>query len=423
MTGEDQFHTVTPSSNVNWRRRTIRILIALFIVAIGALIARGLVATAPKTKKRPPVKWVPLVEVQTFKPGRQQVNVKAMGTVIPAKSVKLEARVAGQVIATHPEFVDGGFVKQGDLLVQLDNSDYRLALAQRKSDLVNAQYALALEQGRQQVARREWRLLNDGGDDKTEANLALRKPHLEKAEADVAAARAAVQKAELDLQRTRITAPFNAIVRSRSVETGSQVSPQEPLAELIGTDVYWIQGTLPVDHLDWIFIPQDTDQEGSKAQITYSAGHTVEGKVVRLLGDLTEQGRMAKIIVAVNDPLGRNLVENTRPPLLIGEYVGLKIMGRHLDNVFSVPRTALRDDDTVWLLNDQNKLEIKKVKPEWRDTDHVLLGNSLQPGDRLVVSDLPAPIAGMELRLETPQSPRKASDTAPSPHPQDNDNG
>ena len=422
-TDEDRFHTVVPPSSVNWQRRAIRILVAIALILVGVIAAKTLIATAPKTKKRPPVKWIPLVEVHTFAPDRHQVVVKAMGTVMPAKSVKLEARVAGQVLAIHPEFVDGGFVKKGDVLVQLEEDDLRLVLAQRKSELVNAKYALALEQGRQQVAQREWQLLNDGNVNEQEADLALRKPHLQKAQADVAAAQAALQKAELDLRRTRVIAPFNAIVRSRSVETGSQVSPQESLAELIGTDTYWIQATLAVDRLDWISIPQGANQEGALAKITYSAGHAIEGRVVRLLGDLTDQGRMAKIIVAVNDPLGRTASKNHRPPLLIGEYVGLQILGRHLDNVFSIPRTALRDNDTVWLLDGQNKLEIRGVMPVWRDTDHVLLRNNLKPGDRLVVSDLAAPVVGMELRVDDAKASKNQPDKTSSPQHQDKDNG
>jgi RND family efflux transporter MFP subunit len=339
--------------------------------------------------------------VQGFEPASRQVVVTAMGTVTPARSVKLEARVAGEVIALHPEFTDGGFVHAGDLLVRLEDNDYQLILAQRRSDLVNAEYALALEEGRQQVARREWELLNDGTPE-AEADLALRKPHLDKARADVAAAEAAVRKAGLDKERTRIRAPFNAIVRSRSVEVGSQVSPQETLAELVGTDLYWIQATLSVDRLEWVFIPRRAGQNGSVAHIRYNGHHTIEGRVVRLLGDLTDGGRMARLLIEVDDPLGlASKTASDRPPLLIGDYVRVEIEGRRLDGVFAVPRTVLRDNDTVWLVDDAGKLEIRKVTPVWRDAETVLLRDHLKAGDRLVVSDLSAPVEGMELRVET----------------------
>ncbi|MBT8338387.1 MAG: efflux RND transporter periplasmic adaptor subunit, partial [Desulfatitalea sp.] len=301
---EFSFHTDPKTVQVAGRRRVLRIFVALAIVALGAVVGIVLVISAPRTAKRPPTKWVPLVEVQTLEPQPRQVTVTAMGTVMPARTVSLKARVAGQVKALHPEFTEGGFVTEGDLLIQLDDADYRLALVQRKSDLVNAGYALALEQGRQQVAKREWALLNNGVEEESDADLALRKPHLEKARADVTAAEAALAKAQLDMARTRIQAPFNALVRSRTVAVGSQVSPQEPLAELVGTDVYWVQATLPVERLDWMTIPAHGGQRGSSAVVQYGAGHEVQGRVVRLLGDLTSGGRMAKVLVAVADPLG-----------------------------------------------------------------------------------------------------------------------
>ncbi len=398
---QQQFHQNGKSPSVRWWKRAIRIMIAIAIVFVGLGIGLYLWKTAPTTSKRPPAKWVPLVEVQRFAPDRRQVVVKAMGTVMPANSVKLEARVAGEVIAIHPEFTDGGFVRQGDLLVQLEDDDYQLALAQRRSDLVNAKYALALEEGRQQVARREWELLRDGSPEE-EGGLALRKPHLEKARADVASAEAALRKAALDVERTRIEAPFNAIILSRSVEVGSQVSPQKTLAELVGTDVYWVKATLPVERLDWVSIPRQAGQKGAMVRIRYNGDHLVEGRVVRLLGDLTNGGRMARLLIEVDDPLGLGSKEAAdRPPLLIGEYVRVEIDGRLLDNVFAVPRTVLRDNDTVWLLGDDHKLEIRQVTPVWRDAETVLLRDHLKSSDQLIVSDLPAPVAGMELRVET----------------------
>lgn len=393
-------HELAPSS-VDWRRRTIRIIIALVIVAVSVLIAVLLVVSKPRTAKRPPVKYVPVVQVVECRPTLHQVAVSAMGTVVPARSVILEARVAGQVTAVHPEFTDGGFVVKNDLLIQLDDADYRLVLAQRQSDLVNARYALELEQGRQEVAQREWELLNNGQTEDGDAALALRKPHLEKAQADLAAAEAAVRKARLDLARTRISAPFNAIIRSRSVDVGSQVSAGEPLAELVGTDAYWVRATLPLERLDWIRIPADAGQQGAKARIRYGTGHEVSGTVVRLLGDLTGEGRMARILVEVKDPLRRESGDENRPPLLIGEYVHVTIEGRQLKDVFAVPRDALRDNDTVWLLGDDNRLTIHKVRPIWRDADQILLDDGLKTGDRLITSSLPAPVSGMELRLET----------------------
>jgi len=227
--------------------------------------------------------------------------------------------------------------------------------------------------------------------------------------ADVESAKATVEKAALDLERTRINAPFNAIVRSKFVDVGSQVSAQKPLGELVGTDAYWVQASIPVDRLEWIQIPQLTGETGSVAKIHYAGGHAVEGKVIRLMGDLASEGRMARILIEVKDPLRTKPGRQTVPPLLIGEYVRAEVEGRQLDGVFVVPRTALRDDSTVWIMNTDRTLSIRTVAPVWRDERTVVLQNDLHAGELLIVSDLPAPVEGMELQPKPAHSQASAT--------------
>ncbi len=289
---------------VRWWKRLLRILAAVVIVGVGIAGATYLQKSATKPQKRPPAKWVPVVETQALQRTSHGVTLTAMGTVIPARTVLLKSRVSGQVVAINPEFTDGGFLKQGSVVVQLDDSDYKLALAQRKSELVNAQYGLKLEMGRQQVAQREWQLLNGNrGKEAFDSDLALRKPHLDKARADVDAAMAAVEKAALDLDRTRIIAPFNAVVRSKSVDVGSQVAAGESMAELVGTDAFWVQASIPVDRLEWIRIPQRKTKRAPMPKSTMPGAHAVKGTVIRLMGDLASEGRMARILIEVKDPM------------------------------------------------------------------------------------------------------------------------
>ena len=395
---------------VRWWKRLLRILTAVVIVLIGITGANYLQKSASKPQRRPPVKWVPVVETQPLQSMAHRVVVTAMGAVVPARTVVLESRVSGQVVAINPEFAEGGFLKQGDSVIRLDDADYKLALAQSKSDLAKAEFELKLELGRQQVAQREWQLLGSTRKGKeSESDLALRKPHLDKAMADVESAKATVEKAALDLERTRINAPFNAIVRSKFVDVGSQVSAQKPLGELVGTDAYWVQASIPVDRLEWIQIPQLTGETGSVAKIHYAGGHAVEGKVIRLMGDLASEGRMARILIEVKDPLRTKPGRQTVPPLLIGEYVRAEVEGRQLDGVFVVPRTALRDDSTVWIMNTDRTLSIRTVAPVWRDERTVVLQNDLHAGELLIVSDLPAPVEGMELQPKPAHSQASAT--------------
>ncbi len=383
------------------KRKWAIVLVCLAVVAAGALVAFVLVASAPKAKRRPPAKITPLVRVQKVYPQPQTVVIQAMGTVVPARELNFKSRVAGEIVSLHPEFTQGGIVHQGETLAQIDPVDYRLLVAQKQSAVADASYNLKLELGRQEVARREWTLLNgDNATQEADAELALRKPHLEKARSELVAAEAELAAAKLQLARTQIKAPFNAVVRDTHVERGSQVAAQESLATLAGVDQYWVKVAVPVHRLPWVAIPGNHAQIGAPVEVTYQGGATRKGRVVKLLSDLESEGRMARLIIAVEDPLGLKAPDASKPALLIGEYVRVAIQGRQIESAYRIPREALRDNTHVWVADQQNKLAIRSVETLWRDTRTVLLQQGLQPGDRVIVSDLATPVDGMDLQVE-----------------------
>ncbi len=387
--------TTLGTNHRNRWRWTVNLLFCLLIIAIGLGLSEYIKRTSPKAQKRIPARNIPRVETLVLFPVEHQVSVSAMGSVVPARALTLKSRVGGQVESLHPEFMVGGFIGQGRPILKLDPQDYRLALARKESQLTNAQYALKVEMGYQEVAQREWALLNTGKPaDPADVELALRKPHLAKAQSDLAAAQAELEQAGLNLSRTTITAPFNAVVRDKFVEIGSQITTQDALAELVGTDEYWIRISLPVDRLRWIRIPASRSEAGAPASVHYR-GHRRTGRVIRMLSDLEAQGRMARILVSVKDPLGLNETNPDSPQLLIGEFVRVEIQGHRLTDVYRIPRGALRDNSKIWLVGTDDILQIKTVDTVWRDNRIVLIKDHIDPGARLVISDLAAAMDGM----------------------------
>ncbi len=380
----------------------LKILLPIIVVGAGIAAASYLKDTGPKSTRRPPEKLAPLVQVQLLEPSTYPVEVSAMGSVTPIRQVELKSRVSGEIVHVHPEFAEGGLLKAGTRILRIDPEDYKLVLVQRKKALADATYALKLELGRQEVAKREWELLGLFEDAmEREIELALRKPHLEKVRAELNAAEAEVQKAELDLTRTEITLPFNAMVLKKNVDLGSQASSQETLAEIVGTDSYWVMASVPVERLSWIDIPLKDGDPGSKAVVTYAQGYRIEGRVVRLMGDLSIEGRMARVLIEVEDPLAIGGEDRDRPPLLLGEYVRVKMEGRKLRDVFRIPRSALRDNAYIWTVDAESKLKIREVQAVWKDEDIVLVQDGLEPGMQLVVSDLGAAVDGMPVQFES----------------------
>ncbi len=382
------------------RRLLLNIGLSLAVIVAAIIGAAYITKTAPKARRRPPAKIAPLVEVAQIQPGIHNVAVQAMGTVVPAKEIVLESRVSGEIVALHPQFTVGGFLEKGSEVLRIDPLDYELAVTLAQARVKDSESILKVAEEEAAAAIEEWRLLYKNNPQNAEIPaLVAKEPQLEAARAKLAAEKADLQKAKLDLARTRIKAPFNAIVRNKFVDIGSQVSGQEQLAELIGTDVYWIQASIPVDRLNWITIPRQSTETGSSVRIFHRNAYEHNGTVIKLLGDLEQEGRMARVLIEVRDPLGLRRKEKAQLPLLIGEYVRLEISGRQLDNVYRIPRTALRDSNRIWVASSQDTLKIREVDILWRDSETVLFRDGLRPGDRLIVSELSTPVDGMAVQI------------------------
>ena len=391
-------------------RILIKCLLPLLVLCAGIAGASYIKNSSSKPRRQPPPANAPFVQTQTAQISSEQVIIRAMGTVIPAREMLLKSRTSGEIIAVHSEFIPGGCIMAGEEILEIDPRDYELAVTQKQSLVANALYALKIELGQQDIAKREWKLVNGSRPIKTgDRALVLRKPHLKKAKADLEAAKADLAQAKLNLARTKLTVPFNSIIKSKNVETGSQVSTGEKLAEIVNIDQYWIQISVPVDRLNWMKIPRTAEQSGSEVQIQYrNQAYERTGYVIRLLSELENEGRMARILVAVNDPLNIKNPENSQPPLLLGEYVRVKIKGRKLTDVFKIQRAALRNNNSIWVAGEKNKLLVRSVTILWRDKDSVLIKTGLEQGEKIIISDLSTPVDGMNIRvLENSNNPGK----------------
>jgi len=368
-------------------------LLAALVIGAGVFTAVRFIQTRPKPPQRPPAAISPLVEVMTVQAGPETVVVHAMGTVVPSRQTFIRPEVSGVVREVSPDFLPGATVKAGAALLRLEAEDFRLAVSARQADLDSARAALDLELGYQEVARHELELLQKSGKALEDPNLALRKPQLAQARARVLQAETALDQARLDLKRTTVAAPFTALVLDKQVEIGSRVGPTDTLATLVDASEYWVETTLPVDRLPWVFLPEKGRPGSAVLVRSRASGAQREGRILRLRGDLEDQGRLARVLVSLPRPL-----ETSPAPILLGEYVRLDIEGKRLDQVVRLPRYALRENDTVWAAQNDT-LDIRTVAVAWRDTETVLVAGGLAAGDVIVTSELATPIQGMPLTL------------------------
>lgn len=379
----------------------LKIILPVCLIALGVTGFWYYKSKVVKFKRKPAVKTAPVVDIMKVNPSCVTAQIRAMGTVQADREVVIKSQVAGTVIQVAPEFVQGGLIRKGQLMVRIDPADYALAVNKAQSALAQAQADFEIEKGRQQIAREELKLMSMMSPNEVqETSLVLRKPQLEQAGAAVASAQSDLETARLDLERTRIIAPFHALVRSKEVDAGAMTAAQGALATLVDVTCYQVEVQVPLDRLDRIRVHETN---GSPVRIrSLYAGREWDGHVVRTTGAVTEQSRMAGVIIRVDDPLGLGPAKG-RPAMLLDDHVEALIEGQVFDNVFSLPRTLIREDSSLWIYKD-GRLEILKVAPVWIENDRVFIQSGLSPGDLVVCSDLSAPVSGMAVTLALGES-------------------
>lgn len=369
-----------------------KLLLFVGIVGLGVIVMMTLVKTRPQPGKTDAGPAAPLVETVTLRAQTHRIEVDATGTVQADREVLITSEVGGRIGSVGKNFVPGGRVQAGELLVKLEPERLELAVARARAELARARSELALEQGRVEVAEREWTLFDDSN---RNGALARREPQLAAARANVEAAKAQLREAELNLERSGVVAPFTGVIQSETVEEGQVISAGQQLGRLLGSERFRVQASVPVDRLQWIDLPDASGEGGAPAQIHQPNTRIPrKGHVVRVLGDLDPEGRMARVLIDVPDPL-------TGPtPLLVGAFVDVHLLGRQLDNTLAVPRAALVGEDEVWRLTADQTLERRRLDIAWRGRESVFVpvGGGLEPGDAIVLTRLPLAVEGMPVR-------------------------
>jgi RND family efflux transporter MFP subunit len=391
-----------------------KIIIPLIILIVGIGVTVYMIKHKMKAKKTKTSERVSQVTVLEITKTTRKAVVFANGTITPAKQIQLKPQVSGNIIKISNNLLPGGFFKKGEVIAQIDNRDYLTKLATQKQVLANAKLVFEQEKARKEVAEKEWDILQKTvrTSDKNK-ELALRIPQFESAKAQVEAAKNAYKKALLDVERCTLKAPFNCTVLSESVDEGQFVSQASQVAVLAGTDEFWVQVAVPVDSLPFLNLPDNKGKGGSIAVIKNDSGDftvTKKGKVIRLLGDLTQGGRLAKLLVEIKNPLFSKSSNQKELPLLLGSYVSVELHGKDIQNVAILPRKALRDIDGVvsgsnftegfvFLVDENSRLKYKKVKIVWRADEEVFVSEGLNDGDKVITSTIPIPVEGLKLKI------------------------
>ena len=389
--------------------KTKPFLIGAGILAVGVLGLALLVALRPEPPKIDPPRQSPLVT--TVQPAVRQGNltVRGNGTARPIREINLVAEVSGKVLSVSDALVSGGFFGSGQTLLQIDPTDYENAVAVAEAEVTQRQFELLTAQEEVEIAREEWaRLERRTGverapDSSAMGSLVLKEPQLKAARALLKSAEARLDDARTRLARTSITAPFNGRVRAKMADIGQYVAPGQTVASLYSTDA--VEIVVPLASRDAALLTdlwarESRQGRGPRLPATVSATfggqrYEWEGYVDRTEGTLDEATRTVNVVVRVAQPY--RSVEG-RPPLMVGTFTQVDLQAMALDRYVALPREALREGATVWVV-EQGTLQVRAVEVVQEIDEEIYVTSGIDENDRVITSTLTVMTEGMTVRM------------------------
>lgn len=380
-------------------------IVPLAVLATAIVVTLVLLRVRPEVRAVTPERSVPVVRVVEVSPTDVRLDVRSQGTVASSRQSEITAQVSGKIVSVAPEFAEGSFVREGALLVRLDARDFEVGVAQAEANLAQARTRLAREEAEAAVAREDWEELGSG----PPTPLVLRQPQLAEARAAVDAAEAAVMQARLNLARTSIRAPFDGRVLVRKANLGQFVTPGTPVATIFATD--YAEIALPVTSAELSFV--DLSRIGSanspRVVLTNEVAGMVqrwEGQLIRTGGAIDPSSRMLELIARVDQPFRTGAA---RVPLELGMFVQAEIEGTLARDVFVLPRSAVRSDSHVLIVDQDLRIRMRRVGVIRTSESRAIVSSGLEEGDRVVVTTLATPVEGMVVEVVEGGEPEVSS--------------
>lgn len=417
---------------MNRSHRIKNIVIPVLILLIASGIFVGFVKSKPKVGSLPIDEKVWGVEVMTVNPQTMAPQITLYGKVETPRYSQLTAAITADVVNVLVK--NGDLVSQGQLLVELDDSDNTLLLKQREAELSeikalikseNARFESdknALQHDKQllQLARQEYdralslernKLSTQASIDA--ANQAVLKQRLalearELAVADhssrlaqlkarFAKAQALRDLSKLDIERSKITAPYAGKITAVKVAQGDRARTGDTLIELYDYNALEIRAQIPIQYLNDVQQTiTDSSVQGANAEAyTMFNNRKILLQLDRLAGEISQGSGGQDCFFAIaaeakNLPLGRTLE--------------IKLSLPAVDDTIAVPRSAVYGSNRVYRYLDGRMVShtVQRLG-EYHDGEQNLLlikDPSLTPGQQIVITQLPNAIDGLKVNIQ-----------------------
>ena len=381
-----------------------RVLLPVAILLGCFFVATILIRNPPRLEESSPEIIPVAVRVIEVQEQTVQLSVETQGKVQAAQTANVSSAVAGPIEWISSAMEAGGRVNQGDVLLRLEASDFVTNLAKAEAALQQAQAESSHTANELERLRglAEQRLVSD-----SQLQDAIRMAAVSSAR--LADMQSTFTQAELDLARTEISAPFNAIVESRDVELGQYVSRAQSVGVLLGADIVEVRVPLAIRQVGFLDIPLGGRGElvgGAAPDVDISgffggAEHKWKGKLVRTEATIDPNSNTVQAIVRVVQPRGESAEGNDgyeTMPLPVGLYVKAEITGRAVDDVIALPRSVVRNNNQVLVVDAENKMFYRDVEIFRLEERRVLISSGILPGERICTSPIQAVVDGMSVQ-------------------------
>ena len=381
----------------------LRKIVPAVIVLAAVAAAATLVVNRRTLQPAQPQPVPQAVRVLTVDPQPVQLRVHAQGTVSPRTETQLVPEVSGNVTWMSPALVAGGYFGLGEPLLRIDERDYVAAVRRAEATLSRAQ---AEDEHAQFELTRAQDLFAQQLISRSDQEEKVRAARV--AEASVADAQLVLETAKNDLARTTLSAPFAGLVRSEQVDIGQFINRGNAIAEVYATDALEVRLPIADQQLAYLNVPLDQRGEmspDSAPTVSLTAEfagrkQSWTGYLARTEAQIDPGSRMVYAIARVRAQDEGEM--NTAPP--VGLFVQAEIEGIAEDNIVVLPRSALRDNNQVLVVDTENRLHFREVEilRVYRDEAYIRAG--LEAGEKVNISPLQTVVEGMRVQPLDPNS-------------------